>query len=625
MSFRGRLTLFFIGIVAIPMIVVAILLVRVTEDSREGKADASLAPALQSAQLLYDRALERAPEIADRIATSDGVLAALRASDSGFLLRTARQESSGPTVEAVRFFDAGGERLAAVGSPTAIAVSRRPIRSGGERIGVIEVARLDERDYVTEINVLTGIDATLVADSGRLASTTPLRGVELPTEPGATTVQGPEGDLRAAALSLEGAPEGSNVVLTTGAEAGFVASQPVVAAVLALFFGISLVLILYLLRMLQRQIAAMLLAAQRIGAGDFSRRLPDRGGDELAGLAREFNRMSDRLSAQMTQLRGQREELDQSVRRIGEAFASGLDRTSLLEIVIETARAACGAEAGQIVLRGAGGRESEVGQRADATFGPALRRAAQAAAEAGALVEIEADGVRALAHPLDAAGDSGAPASTMAVARRGPSFTSSEREVLQYLIVQAATSVENIRLHDQVAEQAVTDDLTALANHRHFLRWVEVEADRIRRFGGELSLVLFDIDDFKEINDAFGHLHGDRVLAAVGRVLKGESRGIDEAARYGGEEFVLALPETSKVGAVEVAERIRRRIESVEVAGPEGMAPSRITVSLGVATMPTDGAGTHALIAAADAAMYEAKRAGKNRIAAAGERLEAKS
>ena len=134
--------------------------------------------------------------------------------------------------------------------------------------------------------------------------------------------------------------------------------------------------------------------------------------------------------------------------------------------------------------------------------------------------------------------------------------------MLRYLIGQASISVENIGLHERVAEQAVTDALTGLPNNRRFHELIERETQRLGRFGGELSLILLDIDDFKRVNDTFGHLQGDEVLRALGAFLQLESRGVDEPARYGGEEFVLALPETPKGGAVEVAERIRERIET---------------------------------------------------------------
>ena len=180
-----------------------------------------------------------------------------------------------------------------------------------------------------------------------------------------------------------------------------------------------------------------------------------------------------------------------------------------------------------------------------------------------------------------------------------------------------SSSIENIALHELVAEQAVTDELTGLSNNRRFRELISKEAARAERFGHELSLIMLDIDDFKQINDTYGHLQGDKVLRMVGRVLQLESRGVDEPARYGGEEFAVALPETGLEGALDLAERVRARIESEQVPRAGGGGPVSVTASIGVASMPGSADGGEKLIAAADAALYEAKRAGKNRVASA--------
>jgi diguanylate cyclase (GGDEF)-like protein len=201
----------------------------------------------------------------------------------------------------------------------------------------------------------------------------------------------------------------------------------------------------------------------------------------------------------------------------------------------------------------------------------------------------------------------------MTVVRRERPFDEGQRDVLAYLIGQAAASIENVELHEMVAEQAITDELTGLPNNRRFRRWIATEVARAERFGHNLSLLMLDIDDFKQVNDTYGHLQGDEVLRAIGRVLREESRGIDEPARYGGEEFAIGLPETDIDGAVEFAERVRERVAVTEIPFLHGKGTIRVTTSVGAATAATDGEDVRSLIDAADQALYRAKRRGKNR------------
>jgi diguanylate cyclase (GGDEF)-like protein len=168
-----------------------------------------------------------------------------------------------------------------------------------------------------------------------------------------------------------------------------------------------------------------------------------------------------------------------------------------------------------------------------------------------------------------------------------------------------------------VSEQAVTDDLTGLANNRAFREQIDREAARALRFGLDLSLLILDLDNFKGVNDTYGHPQGDAVLRTIGAILREESRGIDQPARYGGEEFVVALPETDVEGALELAERIRERIETTEVELVDGVGAMTVTASVGLATLSGGNVDVRRLIGAADAALYEAKRTGKNRVVVA--------
>ncbi|MCI3924467.1 GGDEF domain-containing protein, partial [Paenibacillus sp. TRM 82003] len=178
-------------------------------------------------------------------------------------------------------------------------------------------------------------------------------------------------------------------------------------------------------------------------------------------------------------------------------------------------------------------------------------------------------------------------------------------------------------LQERLAEDAVRDSLTGLHNRRHLVQVLERALARARGSGDPLSVVLIDIDHFKAVNDTHGHRAGDEVLRAVADELRAGCRADDTVARYGGEEFVLVLPSTSREQALERTEELRRRraAGAVRLTGPvphPRQAPAiAVTFSAGVATHAGDGTDADGLLAAADRALYAAKAAGRNQVAAA--------
>jgi diguanylate cyclase (GGDEF)-like protein len=169
----------------------------------------------------------------------------------------------------------------------------------------------------------------------------------------------------------------------------------------------------------------------------------------------------------------------------------------------------------------------------------------------------------------------------------------------------------------RLAQLAVTDGLTGLYNHRHFHERLALEVERSQRSGLPLSLLMLDVDHFKQFNDAYGHPAGDEVLRQLARVLADARRANDVVARYGGEEFAVILVDTAKFTAAKVADRIRERVTAhdfSEMSLPKRAGTSALSVSLGVATFADDGSDAEALVRAADTALYAAKRAGRNRV-----------
>lgn len=172
---------------------------------------------------------------------------------------------------------------------------------------------------------------------------------------------------------------------------------------------------------------------------------------------------------------------------------------------------------------------------------------------------------------------------------------------------------ERRRLQADLERQARTDFLTGANNRRHFLELAEAEINRAARYGSALTVLMIDVDFFKDVNDNYGHAAGDLVLCRLTDICRAGLRETDPIGRLGGEEFAVLLPETDLDGGYDVAERLRTKIAATSVAQPEGPA-LHFTVSIGIATFKDQNASLDALLRAADDALYVAKRGGRNRV-----------
>jgi diguanylate cyclase (GGDEF)-like protein len=202
-------------------------------------------------------------------------------------------------------------------------------------------------------------------------------------------------------------------------------------------------------------------------------------------------------------------------------------------------------------------------------------------------------------------------------AQRAGAFPADRREMLGVIANQVAISLQNGRMVEALEEQATTDGLTGLVNHRTFQERFSAMLGRAERHSMRVSFLLTDIDHFKKINDTHGHPTGDQVLKRVAAILKASARKIDIVARYGGEEFALVLEGTDRAGARQLAERIRQEVGAQTHDSAKGAF--RATLSLGVAVYPEDGKAKQELISNADQALYAAKHNGRNRTVCHGE------
>lgn len=623
MSFRGRLTLFFVLIVIVPMASVTIVIFSLIANNEQGKANAAIAARQETALALQRQARGAADRAAQQVGADVALSTALRAGDTAAARRRAARLTA--RLRLVRLLIYGTDRhaVADVGARDAIFPASRRLLADGREVGTLQVSVQSAAQYARLVKDVTSLDVVVRRRGHLLAST--LRSVDPATLPGGLgTVAVGDRRFRAATFPQPDFRSGLLQVTLLRDEArteGSVArSRLVVAAILLGFFLLAFAFALAVSRSLQAQVSAFLHAARRLGAGEFDTKVPTAGRDEFAALGEEFNTMAAQLQRRLEQLREERTRVERSMRRLGEAVASNLDRDALLGIVVETAVDGVGADGGRASARGDGSLEERVAAGRIEGLEQALADAELQAAETGRPADATAGDAAALAHPLHASDGSGAVLGVVSVGRCGQPFSDPDRELFSYLAAQAAVSLENVDLHETVQRQALSDELTGLFNRRRFEELLAGEVERARRFPEQsLGLVLLDIDDFKVVNDTHGHQTGDLVLREVARVLRESSREIDAPSRYGGEELAVVLPGTDIEGAYDMAERVRLGIERLEVPiiGSDGES-LRVTASFGAASATGSSADAGELVAAADVALYEAKRAGKNRTIRAG-------
>ncbi len=177
------------------------------------------------------------------------------------------------------------------------------------------------------------------------------------------------------------------------------------------------------------------------------------------------------------------------------------------------------------------------------------------------------------------------------------------------------------KLLEQTHDLSIKDGLTGLYNQTYFFNALEKETDRSLRYQEPFSLIIFDVDFFKNYNDHNGHIRGSRALQQIGQIMLKSFRTTDILAKYGGDEFVIILPKTDRIGAYLAAERLREKIERENFSGAENQPLKKITISVGIASFPEHGMAPDRILESADKALYHAKATGKNRVIIFSEQL----
>jgi diguanylate cyclase (GGDEF)-like protein len=617
-SFRNRLALFFVLIVIVPMLAVAFLLFRLIDDSETGQADAKISTRHTVASSLFAEQRRFAEAEIRGIGTDPVFTGSLQDGNIERARRRARQLVDGRGLERIVFVK-DGEAIVRVGDKRAVAPAvQQVVTRSREPLGTLGVSVIDAVTYVQRVRALTGLHAIVLNGDRVLAKTLPALDADtLPTENGDSLTVG-AADYRVQNFSDSAPFAGQQIrIFTLGAPTAFDGSREdkrLFAGVILLgFFMLAIICAILVSRTLQQQIAAFLAAARRLGSGDFSAQVPTVGHDEFAALGEEFNKMSRELEGRLAELTHERERVQDSMRRLGQAVGANLDRDALLELVIRTAVDGVGADAGRAHVRvnGSGNLQQRTSVGDMNGLESTVASAEADALRSGGAGEATAGEANAIAHPLRGA-DGREVVGVVSVGRNGRPFTPSDRDLFTFLAGQAARSMGNVEFYETAARDSVTDHLMGLLNRRAFDEALANEVERAKRFGSDLGLVLIDLDDFGQFNKQYGVQQGDTVLREVGSVLRDGSREIDHPARYGGEELAVVLPNTDLEGAYNRAERIREQIAQLRIPRVDGAGTLSITASCGVSSARGHAADPNALVEAAGAALIEAKHSGKN-------------
>jgi diguanylate cyclase (GGDEF)-like protein len=199
----------------------------------------------------------------------------------------------------------------------------------------------------------------------------------------------------------------------------------------------------------------------------------------------------------------------------------------------------------------------------------------------------------------------------------GEVFNENDLKLIQSFVPNAAIAIERSFLYKQIRELkklSLTDPLTGTLNRRYLNSRLSEEISNVSRYKHPFSFLMLDIDGFKNYNDTFGHVTGDRVLKTLATIMTTSIRNIDILARFGGDEFVIILPRTPKSEAINIANRLMENVEKFHVTNQKGLRQNNVTVSIGLSSFPDDASSLTELLERTDQALYLAKKGGRNKL-----------
>lgn len=653
MSLQRRLTLFFILIVILPLGVAGYVVQDIVISRASEEAQSALTPAVNSVVARYnDRVLVLsdltraslpqnedfavAIEKDDRAETDDFLKERLRDTDGlDFLI------ALDPGLDIAGAAGTEGDFLSGFSPPTFDEIMATDLVG----LGFVRTAPIQVESPEGNVGFIVGgswLDNTLlvgtaqddlmvhlVADdqiiaSTNLARTMPVEGVE----EGTSEIQVDGNGLGEASTLGDG---DMYVLAWTPYSAIESLERQILGALLVLLLLAVIataVLAFVLARLIARPLEELTEGARAIVGGRFDHRIPVRSKDEVGQLALSFNEMSDHLHTTITDLESSRDQLQRTVDRVGATLRSTHDMGQILDSILSTASDAVLADAGCLWLF-TGTRDELYPALSRGVDQDALDRLrvgegiAGLAAERGITVKLPTEGGGpkhsrneprfpvTLAVPLYSAQRV---TGVIALYREGAvPFDQKDLDTVVFLAEQGGVAIENVLLHEDAQRLSLTDGLTGVWNRRYLQMQFRQTLASANRFDRPFSVLMLDLDNFKDVNDTHGHQRGDAILIEFAQRAGAALREIDTFVRYGGEEFVCLLSETDISGARTTAEKIRQTIASDPFTAV-GEEPVSVSVSIGVACYPLHGNGYQSLIEAADQALYQAKEDGRDRV-----------
>jgi two-component system cell cycle response regulator len=653
MSLHRRLTVFFIAIVILPLAAAAFVVQRFVVSEIKQRALITLDPALNASVVLYN---DRTHALDDRVWAAIGStpsfarllesrnsteidqylqrrLAGERGLDFLVVLDDKRQPlgfaQTPPSFVPGVATPTEEEVLSGDTAEALVLTPEIPIRVSGEGVAghVIGGFWIDKGLLVPAAQ--GGVQMAVVVGNQVMASTAKLDGPErLSVQHGSSfeTDIGSEGLGEARRLSDSVSVVAWTPTSPISERANLVRTAMIGLMLVAL--SATAVLAYKLARLVTQDLEELTEGARAVAEGRFDHRVPIRSRDEVGQLAVVFNEMAERLSHTIGELSSSRDQLQRAIRRVGDTLRSTHDMRQILEAILHTALDAVGADAANFwtftptreeVYPAIGiGTDADEFQRLKVGEG-----IAGLVAERGIQMTLplpggprpghgELDYPVVMALPIHSA-DRIYGVFTLYRKDAKRRFSTKDVETVEFLAEQGSVALENVALHEEANRLSLTDGLTGIYNRRYLqMQFRQVLATALR-FNRPFSVLILDLDDFKQVNDTFGHQRGDSILIEFAHRVTQSLREVDTFSRYGGEEFVCLLSETNIPGAMTTAEKILDSVRA-EAFGGTGEVPVELTVSIGIAAYPQHGDSFRTLIKSADDALYRAKREGKDRV-----------